>query len=304
MVKLNIDTPAGFLDSEYRDGWLVEEKMKQVWAVELDLLNEFQRVCKKHNIPYVASGGTMLGAARHKGFIPWDDDVDLMMLRKDYDRLIEVSKEFKEPYFLQSYSNDKGFFRCFLRLRNSETTAIQNTELSCKFGYNQGIFIDIFPLDNIVQDKQLFAKQSLRARKYLRKALLFSSIESRYYKDSAFVKRCARKVGRTFFSRFVNDLEYLQLYEKECCRYNAAETEKVGLLSFQFDNRVHDIGTEDLRDTIETDFEFLKIPIPRNYDSLLEWKYGQWRVAQRAASYHGEIFFDSDRSYKYYIEKQ
>ena len=79
-----------FYQAEYRDGFFVDEERKKVWAVELDLLELLISICDKHGIKYFAIGGTLLGAARHKGFIPWDDDIDIGMLRKDYDRFLKV----------------------------------------------------------------------------------------------------------------------------------------------------------------------------------------------------------------------
>ena len=107
MIELNINIPDSFLDEEERCGYIVSKQMKEVWAVELDLLAELLRVCKKHGIKVFASGGTMLGAIRHKGFIPWDDDIDMMMFRSDYDKLCAIAaEEFVEPYFFQTEYTD------------------------------------------------------------------------------------------------------------------------------------------------------------------------------------------------------
>ena len=96
-MHIKLQLPKGFLDAEKRCGYQVTADMKKVWAVELDLLYEFQRVANKHNIKYIANGGTMLGAVRHKGFIPWDDDIDIMM--KD-----STNGTFVHIFFVPSYS--------------------------------------------------------------------------------------------------------------------------------------------------------------------------------------------------------
>lgn len=86
------------------------EDLKNVWNVELDILKKFDSFCKKHGLSYFADSGTLLGAVRHKGFIPWDDDLDFVMFRKDYDKFIKLSKkEFKYPYFIQTGYNDAGY---------------------------------------------------------------------------------------------------------------------------------------------------------------------------------------------------
>ena len=86
-MNIKLSLPEGFLEEEVRCDYTVSKEMKKVWAVELDLLAEFQRVCKLHDIKYSVCGGTLLGAIRHKGFIPWDDDIDVMMMREEYEKL-------------------------------------------------------------------------------------------------------------------------------------------------------------------------------------------------------------------------
>lgn len=100
------------LDEEVRDGHIVTKELKAVWNVELDLLDRFLKFCADNNLKCWVDGGTMLGAVRHKGFIPWDDDVDMVMPRADYDRMIELApKYFNYPYFLQSAYSDIEFPR-------------------------------------------------------------------------------------------------------------------------------------------------------------------------------------------------
>ena len=123
--------------------------MKRIWAMELDMVRRFVEVCEEHHLKYWMMGGTLLGAVRHKGFIPWDNDIDLAMPRKDYNRLLEIGPNaFQKPMFFQTPVTDGSrFFNTFVKIRNGNGTAASREEFES--GMNCGIFIDIFCLDEI-----------------------------------------------------------------------------------------------------------------------------------------------------------
>ena len=132
MANLNLDVPENFFKEEVRNGYKISASMKKVWAVELDLLNEFAKVCKKHDIRFFAAGGTLLGAVRHKGFIPWDDDVDVCMPREDYNKIFSILQK--------TFENDKNFY---LRERD-----LKDNNFQIRIRHRQiNIGLDIFPVD-------------------------------------------------------------------------------------------------------------------------------------------------------------
>lgn len=305
MTNLKIQLPEGFLDEEERCGHLVTAEMKQAWAVMLDLLAEFDRVCKKHNIRYFASGGTMLGAVRHKGFIPWDDDIDVMMERPDYVRLSQVAEEeFKHPYFFQTKYTDPCCADSIAKLRNSETTALLDVELKTKMDYNRGIFIDIFVLDHIPDGDgdelkafyQQINEQKQRVYKVGRSLGIFSDSKKPF---QHFVKNCLHKM--LTFRRKRKIAKYLHEYrefEKRCQQYNHRETKRYSLVQFGTDS-INVRNKADFENLIIMDFEFLKIPVGANYDHALRFHFGDnYMEFIKGASMHSEIFFDTDRSYQ------
>ena len=305
MVKLNLQLPDGFLDEEKRCGYLVSSKMKQVWAVELDLLNEFQRVANKYGIKYIANGGTMLGAVRHGGFIPWDDDIDLMMMREEYDKLCKVAeKEFRFPYFFQTEYTDPGSMRCHAQLRNSETTAILTYEHDGHFRFNQGIFIDIFPLDAVPDDENVWEMECKIAQHYYERMCKFLNVASLYqlnkHKPKYWIKQALYCLGAPLFQRIARS--YFVKYEKECRKFNQLQTKKLSLYCWGYKYKKLHRSRKDHEETIMMDFEFMQVPVCKNYNHALTEVFGDWHQFVRGGSLHSGIVFDPDTPYTEYLK--
>ena len=310
MVELNITLPEHFLEEETRDGYTIPAEMKKVWAVELDLYLEFDRICKKHHIPYTVSGGTLLGAIRHNGFIPWDDDIDLELLREDYETFLRVApSELKFPYFLQTEKTDPGFVGPNAKLRNSLTTGILKKELPKHYSFNQGIFIDLFPLDTVVSDPARLEKQAEDILKYQK---LFRKGERAYHNYTPSPGNALKKLYKSTVHKILTGplvhgrnvfLPYVEKRDRACTRYNDQTSEPlVGkLLLRPKDKRLH-LYREDLNDIILHDYEFLQVPVMRNYDRALTMHFGDYMKPVRDASYHGGVVFDTNIPYSEYFK--
>ena len=127
---------------------LGEEELRKLQAIELELLIEFDRICRKHHIRYTLTGGTLLGAVRHGGFIPWDDDADVSMLRAEYERFRKACEaDLNERYYFQDMHNTKGYRWGYGKLRKKGTLFLRENQEHMP--YEQGVFIDIFPRDGV-----------------------------------------------------------------------------------------------------------------------------------------------------------
>ena len=123
-----------------------DKAMNKLQEIELSILKECIKIFKEHNINYYVIGGTLLGAVRHKGFIPWDDDIDLGLPRKDYEKFIKIAQlELPEPLVLQHFTNEKKSVFSFAKVRNKKTIMKQYNIKDFKI--NHGVYIDIFPID-------------------------------------------------------------------------------------------------------------------------------------------------------------
>lgn len=125
------------------------EMICKIWQVEQEILDVFHKICIENNLRYSLAYGTLLGAVRHKGFIPWDDDIDVMMPREDYEKLLALwKKKAPKEYIIQNYHNLEDYTNNFAKIRKNHTTFIQD-ECELKKEYHKGIFIDIFPCDRV-----------------------------------------------------------------------------------------------------------------------------------------------------------
>ncbi len=267
----------------------VTSKRKKVWMVELQLLERFIDVCKKYDLKYFADSGTLLGAVRHNGFIPWDDDIDVGMPRDDYNKLLKIAKEeFKDSYFLQTSFNDR-IFRAHAQLRDSNTTGILPKELEMDF--NQGIFIDIFPFDELPKGKitQFFHEKAMNFIQLI--------IEGCYGEGEGIKGKIIKKTLSTPMYRIFGGRKMYSYFEKVCSKYNGKGTGLVCNFCFYYKNRKNLRKKEDLYELVEHRFEYLNIMIPKRYDKILKKLYGDYKKCKKVETSHGSVLFDTERSY-------
>ena len=142
----------------------VEQQLRKLQLAELSILKTIDNFCAEHGIRYSLYLGTMLGAARHGGFIPWDDDLDICMLREEYEKFLELWKEFGPPgYILQNKENTPNFAPAFSKIRKDHTTFLSQEDVGK--GYHVGIYVDIFPIDRLPNGafpRLLFTYRSLK----------------------------------------------------------------------------------------------------------------------------------------------
>ena len=124
-----------------------QETLREAQLIMLDMLVEFDAICKKYNLKYWLDSGTLLGAVRHEGFIPWDDDIDLSMPVEDYNRFKEIAKdELSDNIFFQTSKTDPAFKFDYIKLRSNRAKIVEFHEKGRDVEYHQGLFIDIFPM--------------------------------------------------------------------------------------------------------------------------------------------------------------
>ena len=282
-----------FLKEEIVCDFLVTTERKKLFAVLLDLLLEFDKVCKKHNLRYYMDGGSLIGTIRHKGFIPWDDDIDVVMPREDYEEFIKLSSEFKDPYFLQNAFTDSGFYYAPTRIRNNNTTAL--VEMFAYQGFNQGIWLTVFPLDRIKLEDGAEIYKRINELNIENSTFMRMSNPHLSEKDLLRVKNYS---GRNPMETYKEIHRLARLHENEVSEFvgtmiiTVVDFKRKLLPSMAFEK------------TIYLPFEGVEVPVPVGYDSVLKTEYGNYHelppIGDRGLWHTGTIF-DADLPYTYYL---
>lgn len=285
-----------FFKEEMRSGFLVNEKRKKIWAIELQMLEKFDEVCKKYNFTYYAYYGTLLGAVRHQGFIPWDDDIDVVMFREDYEKFQVVAPtEFTEPYFFQnSYTDQMLWF--FSKIRDSRTTAIEFPARNL----HQGIFIDIFPLDDVPDGVHEEFATVLKVQREIKdtindpkKILLGLERGERFTLDMDILLDLI-KMDR---SQRLKEFETFSLsYAGGSERVNWVVSELSG-------SSYRSVRRDWFEKTVYLPFEGIQIPVPAEYDKILKQSYGDYHQFVPGGTAHEGMIIDPDIPYNEYFEK-
>ncbi len=288
--------PESFYKEEIRWDHTITEKTKKVWAIELGILEQIDAICTANNLSYFAEYGTLLGAIRHHGFIPWDDDIDISMPRDDFMRFKEIArKELKAPYFLQdAYSSPERFY-IFAKIRHSESTAIEFYDCLGK-NYNQGIFLDIFPLDDVPDSAN--AAQPIRAMEFD----LWSVIANPELVAEAIAQGRKSVVPDDILLDFIEMPRVEQFRTLEgFFASHYGQSDLINTLTADFIKNREKRKREWYREAIRVPFEHTTIPVPVGYEKVLVELYGEdYMTPKKGLSAHEGIFFDPDNPYTIY----
>ena len=234
--------------------------------LELDILDFIDSFCKEHGINYCINYGTLIGAIRHKGFIPWDDDIDLSMTRENYEKFIQLFSEKQSRYKLLSLETDDQYFNNFIKIVDPTTKIIDTRNTKT---YDSGVFIDIFPMDTFNDTKVVDICYKLESFKLLS----FSKHKNIVYGDSKL-----KDLIRTLFwllLRPVSPRFFANQIEKQIQKYRVENGKYIAFIPSKAKEK--EIFPRDMFDElIETPFEHLVLPAPKHFDTVLKQFYDDY----------------------------
>lgn len=272
--------------------------INKLHEVQLDLLKKFIKICGELKLTYYLVGGSALGAVKYKGFVPWDDDLDVAMPRGDYEKFLsEAEKHFEYPYFLQNYRTDPEFPFLFSKLRNSETAFIEESWKNLKI--NHGIYIDIFPLDGYPEGKA--GQLALDAEIVWYKTQL--SIARNKYRPVLTARGRLEQLCYNTFGKHLSTAKIMKRYENTVKKY---DPDKSGYF-YNYGNKMHaveKVPAEVYGSGVRAEFEGLTVMIPERYDDFLRQRFGDYTEELPEEKRVGSHIFsavDTEKSYKLYI---
>ena len=279
---------------EIRDGWLVTVGKKKVWNCWLELWQEVNRICRKHDIKCWAYAGTLLGAARHGGFIPWDEDMDLCMFRPDFNHFCDVVEaEFDGGIFeirRKTFSS--------IQICNAQTTLLGARDLIDKTG-SKGLMIEIFPLD-VAPDgtsSGFFAANAIN--ELFGTVYNFPAILNHVQGGRLTVNDWSVIETLHNFRTLEEKYKFLSIYAAGVFDYSFAV---IWAENFARDKNSLSYQKEWFRETIYLPFETVELPAPVDYDKVLTACYGDWRTPVHDKIDRLGVIYSADIPYKKFLE--
>lgn len=257
-------------------------KLKKLQQTELTILKEIDRICKKHEIRYYLGEGTLLGAIRHKGFIPWDDDIDILMLRSDYEKFLSIApSEISKDFEIQHSSLIKNYWSPFIKVRYLKESFFRQKHIE-HLTNNNGPLIDIFPLDNVPKKDSLKQKIQALTIKFNR-GMLSYKLKTRHPKKwkGYIVKFCSYFVSVNRIHRVLN---------KTFIKYNSNNNKYIVNLASYYSYKKQTVPKSWYGKPRIVKFENLEMPVPKEAEKLLTSIYGNYKelppIEKRVIKHH------------------
>lgn len=259
----------------------MEDKLRKLQLTELEILKVIDKICTEHDIKYSLIGGTLIGAVRHKGFVPWDDDLDIRMSRLDYERFIKVWNSIQpEGYYLQNKRNTPAFPQSFTKIRKNNTAFVLYESENKK--YHTGIFVDVFPLDRIPNGR-------LRKKWFLFRALIYQIFtrESDYQKNNKLIDSVVAILLKVTTKKYRK--KYRDAFEKKLVKYssqtnwNCVAIDALSTIGKELPNSIADSYTR-------LEFEGQEFMCFSDWDTYLKTYFGDYMqlppVEERTWTHH------------------
>lgn len=286
---MNCDFDYLLLENQIKCGFPVPSYIKRVMMVQLKMLKIVEEICKRHNISYYAESGTLLGAIRHEGFIPWDDDLDIVMLRSDYEKFYNAAlQELPEDYRVLSIFNEESYNNYLIRIVNGSGINSSKEFLDENYGCPYVVGIDVFVYDYMAPTRELFEDQKndcFRINAYIKG---FYKIEEagNLLKELSAKYKVKLPENKSIKNRLYLMQDHIMSY------YNNDERcSDIGLTPFWLESQNHICPKKYYDMSVMCRFENTEIPVPLFYEDILKGRYGEFMTLNKASGLHDYPYF-------------
>ncbi|MBQ6733934.1 MAG: LicD family protein [Lachnospiraceae bacterium] len=285
---------------EAREGFYVSDMMKRYWAAQLKVLSVIDEICTRHGIPYFADNGSLLGAVRHAGYIPWDDDFDIAMLRHDLRRFLKAAEqELPEGWVILDLAHEEAYGMYLTRIVNARAIDFSEQHLKIFYGCPFTVGVDIFPLDGLYADEEKEEQRRLLAFDAMQAAKLASEGRTASAEYRERVARLSRDCGLNLNGSGNPVRQLLLLTDRLFSECDSKTASHVALMPFWAEYKNHRYDKEWYREAVRMPFEYTTLPVPAYYEDVLRTEYGDFMRIVKAGGVHDyPVYHEQEEIFK------